>query len=180
MCKRLVHHRAQVDWFDQFGCGAVHYAMALGHAHIVEYLEGIKTLPALGIKDDKVVDITYLSDGIHQGCAAAVWRFLQKLEASAQSPGGKMAEPSVVMSRVIANHDQTALHLAVHSSVKGVDPSGQVCKVLLAAKANGSARRKNGDTPLHIAAAGGHQSLYLILKKAAWEAEEVKAQHGLQ
>jgi len=180
MCEILVKHRAQVDWFDQFGCGAVHYALALNHIHVVEYLEGIKALPSLGIKDDKVVDVTFLSDGITQGCAAAVWRYVRKLEGGPSSPGGMMAEPSVVLSRVIANHNQTALHLAVHSACKGVDPSGQVCKALLRYKANMMARRINGDTPLHIAAASGHHPLYTILRKAASEAEDVKAQHGLQ
>ena len=59
--------------------------------------------------------------------------------SACQNPGISCCECSCFpcrthgcLRRVIANHDQTALHLAVHAAVKGVDPSGQVREALAA------------------------------------------------
>eukprot|EP00747_Dinoflagellata_sp_TGD_P108650 gnl/TRDRNA2_/TRDRNA2_170479_c4_seq1.p1 gnl/TRDRNA2_/TRDRNA2_170479_c4~~gnl/TRDRNA2_/TRDRNA2_170479_c4_seq1.p1 ORF type:complete len:413 (+),score=69.10 gnl/TRDRNA2_/TRDRNA2_170479_c4_seq1:102-1241(+) len=58
------------------------------------------------------------------------------------------------------------LHIAVETAKRGKDPPGQVCRALLAAKADPTLRRDNGDMALHIAAEAGLVGIYQMLRDA--------------
>lgn len=161
-CQRLVEHRAQVDCFDQFGCGAVHYARAFSWHHIEEYFENMKHMPELGLKDDSVTDATYLSEAASLGCCAAVWRVAMRNRniASMEAKGVPATNAVVHFSQPVGPYDNTPLHLAIEAARDGKDAAGQVCRALILVKADVTARTKKGDTPLHLAAGAGHKDLY--------------------
>eukprot|EP00928_Gymnodinium_smaydae_P030703 TRINITY_DN22757_c0_g1_i1.p1 TRINITY_DN22757_c0_g1~~TRINITY_DN22757_c0_g1_i1.p1 ORF type:complete len:1758 (-),score=323.58 TRINITY_DN22757_c0_g1_i1:336-5531(-) len=92
MCKKLVSCRAMVDWADSFRCTAVHYARALAHDEVEQYLISVKPLKEL--PNPKARTIQYLCEAASKGCVGAVYRFVQansqsQEETDADAAGGE-------------------------------------------------------------------------------------------
>jgi hypothetical protein len=157
MCKICVERGAQVDRTDKFNCTAVHYAKALHHDHIVEYLESIKEATELPVPEEHTIN--WLCNAIYVGCAGAVSRFVRSnLERLQDAPGGPLVAMEALINTKVGSDigETTPLHLAVRYAYKkneGLYMSDfQVARALLLAKADPFARSAKDDTPLHTAA----------------------------
>mmetsp|Transcript_42351 Transcript_42351/g.76861 ORF Transcript_42351/g.76861 Transcript_42351/m.76861 type:complete len:1558 (+) Transcript_42351:136-4809(+) len=171
MCRVLVKFGAQPHTRDKYGCAAVHYARALGHDRIDEYLNSLCEVEVFQSAELNFVE------AIQNGCAGAVWRLIT---AQASGEGAAQDEPSpaalAALSAPMGPYRQTPLHLAVEAAATSVsdgapqqnanDPTGQVCRALVRAGADVMARNTKNETPLHLAAAKGHRLLYRFLQEA--------------
>mmetsp|Transcript_73435 Transcript_73435/g.203942 ORF Transcript_73435/g.203942 Transcript_73435/m.203942 type:complete len:1612 (-) Transcript_73435:131-4966(-) len=170
MCKRLVECRAQVDWHDRFGCGALHYAQALEHPEVEDYLGTVQSGAELPRADESTIE--YLCEAANSGCCGAVARFVRSnaaiiaeaetaIEANGSNDANTAIFPSVeqLLCQKVANHKLTPLHIAVRAALT-FDPTGQVSRALLLAKADPTLASSNGDTALHLAAETGSSELY--------------------
>lgn len=172
MCKVLVEYRAQVDWTDNFGCGAVHYARALRHKHVETFLDGLKQVIELP-QTPPEHSIEYLAQAAQKGCAGAVWRFQRSNLHLLDMNGGTITsnEDTIaqLVSQKIGTNEDTPLHRAMFGCVDVDQGTGlqrfyrsdfQVARSLLLVRANPMAVTKKRDTPLHLAALTGVPNIY--------------------
>jgi len=153
--RRLVERQAQVGYQDAFGNYALQYAKAFGHVEVQDYVESIKKCPDLPMHklfQSKGTQIKeYLIEAVRAGCCAAHWRV-----ATDDLTAGAFQE---LLHSHTGPHGYTLLHFAVQA-VRENDPAGQVCRSLLMLRADGSAKAKHGETPLHLLAYEGSSGLY--------------------
>lgn len=171
MCKVLVEWKAQLT-LDKFGCGPVSYAKAMGCEEVERYLGRLKHMAETPLKDGEDLG-TFLSQAASNGCCGAVCKGMSV-------PLGEDGEPRPVplgedgernlqfLSEPCGPYENTPLHLAIEAA-KEADPTAQMARALLLAKADPLAKTSKGDTPLHLAAAMGNESLYERLLQCVTE-----------
>lgn len=162
MCKLLVEYHAQVHWLDSFFCSALHYARALEHFVVVEYLKSLKVpveAPLRKITHQRDV-LNYLQQAIHEGCCGAVTR-----AAIAIANLGDLQE---LLAERVGPFKLSLLHISVQAL--NIDPAGQVLKALLILKADPHCEPFSSDNNLlRIVASKGNSRVYSALVKAAYE-----------
>merc|ERR1719329_957634 len=136
MCKLLTgRYRCEVEHFDSFGCLAYHYALSVGAAPIQELLAKLGKTDYINTKAWQQATgdmLSYLADAVKCGCCAGVHRALQS--------GSHSHDAQELLCAEIGPFGSMALHMAVDTSRCGTDPPGQVCRVLLLARADPTAR----------------------------------------
>jgi len=177
-----------VQWYDKFGCSAVHYARAFGHRHVEEFLETVKSMPYLGRIPIGQLHATYLPEAVKEGCCAGVWRYVTEVQrladGSAEGDEVTLIVPETLsegnqqlaadVGQLLSKHydpfGETLLHIAVMAAQHGKDPSGTVTRALLLYRADAMAATTKNDQPLHYAAGAGLNHIYALLVEAVTEA----------
>eukprot|EP00929_Paragymnodinium_shiwhaense_P065131 TRINITY_DN32687_c0_g1_i1.p1 TRINITY_DN32687_c0_g1~~TRINITY_DN32687_c0_g1_i1.p1 ORF type:complete len:1670 (-),score=391.58 TRINITY_DN32687_c0_g1_i1:147-5156(-) len=189
MCRKLIERRASLDWHDKFGCDATHYALAHQQYDLQIHLQKVKVVVELPRPDESSVD--YLKEAVRTGCSGPIYRFLRangaihekdKPRAKAKAPARPRGRPEPLdegppaavvelLNQRMDDYGRTLLHMCIRDA-RECDPAGQVCRVLLHARADPALANNRGDTVLHHAAERGNAELYSYLLEA------IKLEHG--
>merc|ERR1711985_145405 len=125
-CFHVMDHGADASAEDGYGCRASHYALALGHTAVHDYLlskeqrEPRERFPPLG---------SFYAEVVRDGCASAVLRYFSEIP--------KDARLEFINRRMDGGSAPTGLLIATELACKNVDeqfvhdPKGQVVRALL-------------------------------------------------
>ncbi|CAJ1375567.1 unnamed protein product [Effrenium voratum] len=170
LCEELVEAKAEVQWIDGSCCNAIHYALALKQDEVAQYLRDLRVVTEVPLKHGSPKDVVqYLLKAAQEGCCGAIYRGQESLR-SLQFSKIDTGQWKEALRERFGPSKWTLLHYAV-KVLRSADPAGQVCRALLAAKADPRLADADGETPLHWAAAGGHAKAYEQLVQAAYRLE---------
>lgn len=160
---------ALVNVSDVDGASPLHAAVALGHAHVVKYL---LSRGAFLCSEDEVGD-TPLHWAIREGHENVVSTLLESLSSIQFSSPSMMEQPYTFTSSglFVSSQGITLLPIQAHPNEDGESPlhlaactaSPSIVSRLLRHGAPPNLRDGTGWTPLHHAAAAGHESVVRVI-----------------